>query len=110
VDEIRKKVIEIKRKKNSKTEIVKIKELDLIPVYELSLEMYARGYKMKLIDIEKSKATEFVIENDSLIPPFNSIDSLGEIVALSIIHARNEKPFSSKEDLMKRTKLNKTHL
>ena len=37
-----------------------------------------------------------------------ALDSLGESIAKSIVEARNEAPFTSKKDVLKRTKLNST--
>ena len=37
------------------------------------------------------------------------IDGLGDAVAQSIIDARNERPFISKQDLMHRTQISQTH-
>ncbi|MEF9984798.1 MAG: PolC-type DNA polymerase III [Malacoplasma sp.] len=88
---------------------IKNKELDLMPIFEIVLEMLARGFYIKNIDLEKSQVTDFLVENDYLIPPFSTIDGLGETVAKSIIEARKIKPFTSKEDLIDRTKLTKTH-
>lgn len=102
---------EIKKKLNNHVTkfSVKNKEIDLIPIFEIILEMFARGYYIKNIDLNKSDIKEFIIENDYLIPPFSTIDGLGETVATSIIEARSIKSFSSKEDLIERTKLTKTH-
>ena len=100
-----------KRYYNNKTKsTVTNKEWDLLPIYEICLEMVARGYAIKNIDLNKSLATEFVVEDSHLIAPFSAIDGLGEAVANSIVEARKERPFTSKEDLMERTKLTKTHL
>ena len=89
---------------------VKNKEIDLIPIYEISLEMIERGYSISNIDLSVSLEDKYVITNNSLIPPFSCLDGLGGAVAKSIVEAREEKPFSSKDDLMKRTKISKTHL
>lgn len=89
---------------------VKNKEIDLIPIYEISLEMIERGYSISNIDLSISLEDKYVITNNSLIPPFSCLDGLGGAVAKSIVEAREEKPFSSKDDLMKRTKISKTHL
>ena len=53
----------------------------------------------------------FIVDPDdknAIIPPFTSIDGLGESVAESIVRAREEAPFLSKEDLLKRTSLSLT--
>ncbi len=41
-------------------------------------EMAHRGYRMQPISLEKSQAFEFIIEGDTLIPPFISVPGLGE--------------------------------
>jgi DNA polymerase III subunit alpha, Gram-positive type len=86
------------------------KEKNLLTVLELALEMSERGYSFQKIDIYKSEASEFKIEGNSLIPPFNSIPGLGTNVALSIVKAREEGEFLSKEDLQQRGKVSKTIL
>ena len=110
--EIINKINEIKDKlANPKTKnLVKNKDKDLIPIYELALELIGRGFKFSGIDLEKSQATDFLVDGDKLIPPFSAIDGLGETVATSIVKAREEKMFSSKEDIKKRTKITNTHL
>ncbi len=90
---------------------VKNKELDLIPIYEMCIELIERGFYIKNVDINLSQVKEFlIVDNCYLIPPFSVIDGLGESVAQSIVDARNEKKFSSREDLLNRTKISKTHL
>lgn len=88
------------------------KQKDLIPVLEILLEMKARKFEFLQVDLNRSSATEFLIdyEKNAIIAPFICVDSLGETVAQSIIQARNEKIFSSQDDLSKRTKLTKQHM
>ncbi|MGT2357243.1 hypothetical protein ACVPOS_10535 [Staphylococcus aureus] len=43
---------------------------------------------MQPISLEKSQAFEFIIEGDTLIPPFISVPGLGENVAKRIVEAR----------------------
>jgi len=85
-------------------------EKKLYTVLEVANEMIKRGYKFKSIDIDKSMEKEFVIDEDgkSLILPFITIDGLGLNVAESIVNARNEKEFKSKDDIKERTSLSKT--
>ncbi|VEU75689.1 DNA polymerase III polC-type [Mycoplasmopsis maculosa] len=101
------KLIELK---NKNSDLISTKEKDLIPVLEITEELYARGMYIEQIDIEKSQAHEWIVDNDKncLIPPFDSIDGLGPAVAESIVQARNESPFKSKEDFKNRTDVNKT--
>lgn len=87
-----------------------VKEKDLRTVLELANEMLERGFSFQMISLEKSHAHNFIIENNSLIPPFRAIPGLGANVAQQIVAAREEAPFLSKEDLQKRGKVSKTIL
>ncbi|MFP3473006.1 hypothetical protein R0J90_23390, partial [Micrococcus sp. SIMBA_144] len=72
------------------------------------LEMCERGYKFQKVDLYRSKAAEFVIDGDTLIPPFNSIPGLGTNAAINIVNARKDGEFLSKEDLQQRGRVSKT--
>ena len=61
-----------------------------------------------MVSLEKSEADNFIIEGDTLIPPFRTVPGLGANVAQQIIQARQENTFLSKEDLQKRGKVSKT--
>lgn len=68
---------------------------------------------MTNIDLNRSLATEFLVNPDNhkeIIPPFKVIDGLGDNVAISIVEARKQRPFMSKEDLTNRTGLSSTLL
>ena len=84
------------------------KEKSLLTVLELANEMMERGFKFKMIDVERSDAQSWLIDGDSLIAPFNAVPGLGDNVAKQIVAAREEKPFLSKEDLSKRGKVSAT--
>ncbi|MGX1901689.1 PolC-type DNA polymerase III [Thermolongibacillus altinsuensis] len=103
---IRKRIEEI----NAKGLDASPKEKSLLTVLEVALEMCERGFSFKNIDLYRSQATEFVIDGNSLIPPFNAIPGLGTNVALNIVRAREEGEFLSKEDLQQRGKVSKTIL
>lgn len=85
-----------------------VKEKNVLTVLELANEMVERGFTIKMVDLEKSDARNFVIEGNTLIAPFRAVPSLGDSVAQQIVAAREEKPFLSKEDLAKRGKVSKT--
>lgn len=78
--------------------------------YEIAFEMLSRGYKFLKIDLEKSQGFDYIIEGDSLIPPFSIVPGLGENVALKIVQAREENPFLSIEDFSKRCGVSSTVL
>lgn len=112
LDAIIQRYEEIKRKKNNRIEKISPKEKDLFSMLKVAIEMCERGYKFSNIDLYKSKATEFVVdrENKCLIPPFTVLDGLGDSAAISVVEAREQGKFSTKEDLLKRTKLNSTNV
>jgi DNA polymerase-3 subunit alpha (Gram-positive type) len=111
-DEIRNKLNDIKERLKSylTKKDVKQKEKDLVTIYELALEMYARGFAFENISLAKSEATKFIIDGKNLIPPFSALDGLGDAAAHSIVEARKVKPFVSKADLIERSKISKTTL
>ncbi|MFA5006066.1 MAG: PolC-type DNA polymerase III [Candidatus Izemoplasmatales bacterium] len=86
------------------------RDQNLAVVLELALEMVKRGFRFAPIDIHRSDASNFQIGDDrkSLVMPFTVVDSLGMNVASSILEARKDKPFVSKQDVRTRTKLSKT--
>jgi len=84
------------------------KEKNLLTVLELALEMCERGYSFQKVNLYRSSADEFIIDGNSLIPPFNSIPGLGTNAAINIVKAREEGEFLSKEDLQRRGKVSKT--
>ena len=88
------------------------KEAEQYKTLQIALEMVERGYKFSNIDLYRSDAVNFVVdhENKALIPPFVTIDGLGENNAVTVIEARKERPFTSKEDLLNRTKLTSTNV
>lgn len=90
---------------------VSSKEVSLVDTLEVTIEMLSRGYQMSAISLYDSHATEFILDpkNDkAILPPFNVIDGLGDSVARSIVEAREEQTFISKQDLMNRTALSTT--
>lgn len=82
------------------------KDKDMYDDLELVLEMYERGIKFLPIDLYKSHATQFLVEEEGLRPPINSISGMGNVAAEGIYNAvQEETPISSVEDLKKRAKI-----
>ncbi len=82
------------------------KEKSLYDTLEVCEELYARGYRIAMVDLYKSLARNFTVlpeDTRTIIPPFTVIDGLGENVAKSIEEARKDGEFISKEDIVKRT-------
>ncbi len=104
--EIYKKYQEISEKGNAASETEKRQAV----VLEVAYEMVKRGFTFKNIDLNKSEARDFIITEDkkSLVLPFVTVDGLGLKVAESVVNARKEGPFKSKDDIKERTSLSKT--
>ena len=81
------------------------KDKDMYDDLELVLEMYERGFRFLPIDLYKSHATKFQVEEDGIRPPINSISGMGNVAAEGISNAAQEKPFNSIEDVRKRSKI-----
>lgn len=82
------------------------KDKDMYDDLELVLEMYERGIRFLPIDLYKSHATKFLVEEDGLRPPLNSISGMGNVAAESIYNAVQEgEPVTSAENLKKRAKI-----
>lgn len=109
-ESIRDKILEIRDKKSKRDPSLKKKDEDLIDLFDVALEMTARGFTFSNIDIDRSHSKKFVVDHDtnSLIPPFICIDGLGESVGDSIMEARKNGPFLSKDEILKRTQLSTT--
>lgn len=98
-------------KNNETKKDVSKKDKDIYNTLELALEMILRGYYFTNIDLMRSAAREFIVDPENtnyIIPPFTSIDGLGENVADSVVEARMQGAFLSKEDLQRRTALSGT--
>ncbi len=71
-------------------------------------EMLARKIKFLPIDIFKSKAKEFVVEDDGIRLPFSTVEGLGITVAESLEQCVKEHEIISIEDVMIHAKVSKT--
>ncbi len=105
-DGIKRRLIELKEKGDNASP----KEKSVADTLAVALEMLARGFTFKGLDIEKSLAKTFYINEEAktLTLPFMAVDGLGEAVANKIIEERNKKPFYCIEDFATRGKVNKT--
>ncbi|MBM6930484.1 PolC-type DNA polymerase III [[Clostridium] spiroforme] len=104
----RKEIEQLREERNASN-----KDEGLWDVFEIALEMIERGYHFNPLNLELSDASRFILDpqdDKGLIPPFSSVDSLGESVAKTVIEARKNGPFLSIEDVMNRTKLNNSHV
>ena len=85
------------------------KEQSVLGCLLICREAAARGIVFDSISLDKSDSKNFVVgENGHLIPPFRTIDGLGDAVSKLIVEEREKRPFLSIEDLQNRTKINST--
>ena len=85
------------------------KETSTLGCLLICREATARGIVFDPISLDKSHSRNFVVSDDGhLIPPFRTIDGLGETVSNAIVTERNKKPFLSIEDLQNRAKVSQT--
>ncbi|WP_059053481.1 PolC-type DNA polymerase III [Paenibacillus senegalimassiliensis] len=84
------------------------KEKSMLSILEMALEMTARGFRFKPIDLYRSDATKFAVDGDSLIPPFSALAGIGENAAKNIAAAKDQGEFLSIEDFQQKSKASKT--
>ena len=103
-EKVKNKMREIELMGNAAT----AKDKDMYDDLEIVWEMYERGIKFLPIDLYKSDSKKFIMEEDSIRPPLNSIPGLGTVAADSIIEARKDGKFMSIDDLRIRSKAGKS--
>lgn len=88
-------------------------EEDMMVTLEVCYEFYLRGFTFEPIDLYRSDAVKFLIDEEkkSLLPPFTAIPGLGESAAYSIVENRVGRQFISQEEvLLACPKVSKTHV
>ena len=76
---------------------------DEVTIMEVLIEMNLRGVHLKPIDIYKSKAVDFFIDDDGdILPPINALPGIGAAAAQSFVEAREGGPFISQDDMVRR--------
>ncbi|MBV4418080.1 PolC-type DNA polymerase III [Clostridium tyrobutyricum] len=103
-ESIKRKMDEIYAMGNNATQ----KEKGLLTILELSYEMYKRKIKFLPVDIYKSDAVKFLIEDEGIRIPINALQGIGENAAKNIVKGREQGEFISKEDLKIRGKASKS--
>ena len=103
---VKKKMEEIKLKGNDKT----AKDESTYIVLQIVIEMLARGIEFLPVDIYKSDARIYKIEDGKIRLPFGAVDGIGENAAISLAKAREDGggDFLSYDDLMARAGIGKS--
>ena len=115
MDVVKQKMKEISDKKNAKSKADRptAVEEDMLVTLEVCYEFYLRGLNFTRMDISRSHAVNFLVDEErkALIPPFTSIAGLGETVGWDIMEKRQGKEFMSIEEFsLACTKVSATHL
>ena len=106
LDEVKKNIERIKKNPDASD-----KDEDLMTTLEACYEFYMRGFEFDSIDIYRSHATKFNIENGKLLPPFVAVSGLGESAAWDILEGRKDREFISIEEFSDACpKVSKAHL
>lgn len=84
------------------------KEQDTYRDMRIVQEMYVRGYEFLPLDLYQSDARYFKIVDGKLLPPFASIDGMGDKAAETLAIAAAQGKFLSMDDLKERGKLSQT--
>ena len=84
------------------------KEKNMISILEMGLEMTARGFKFKPVDLYRSEATRFIIDGDCLFRRSRLFPALAMNAARNIAASREDGEFLSIEDFQQRSKASKT--
>ena len=93
IDQVKAKMQEIIKKDKDASAV----EQDMLVTLEVCYEFYLRGFQFEPIDLYRSDATRFLMDEEkgTLLPPFTSVPGLGESAAQSIMEQRQGRSFIS---------------
>ena len=103
-EKVKNKMKELELQGNS----ISTKDKNVYAILEIVLEMYERGINFLPMDLYKSHATKFILEEDGIRPPLNSIPGLGTVAAQSIDEAKKDGEFMCIDELQQRAKIGKS--
>lgn len=101
----RARIIELKEMVKNKT--AEKKDQDTLDLLLVINEALCRGVEFLPVDIKKSHATIYRVEDGKIRLPFNCIDGVGETAADALYKSVQNVEFYSIEDFMARTKTSK---
>lgn len=103
-DAIKAKMQEIAQKGRDAT----AKEQATVAKFEILNEMLARGIEVLPIDLKKSDAKKYLVEDGKIRLPFSSLSGVGETAAVALQEAVASGDFISKEELRLASGVSKT--
>ena len=102
-DAVRRYMDDIKRKGNEAS----AKENASYAALQIVNEMLARGIEILPVDLYKSDARKYLVEDGKIRLPFGSLAGVGGAAAQSLQEAREDGPYISVDDLQARSKVTK---
>lgn len=102
-DAVREKMKIIKQKGNEAS----AKEQTEFSTLEIINEMLARGIECLPVDIYKSEAKKFIIEDGKIRLPFMSLSGIGEAAAISLAECGKKNKYLSIEEMIIKTKVSR---
>lgn len=103
-DAVKSKMHEIAMKGKEAT----AKDKGVLAKFEILNEMLARGIEVLPIDLKKSSANQYLVEDGKIRLPFSSLSGVGETAAVALQEAAKTGDFISKEELRLASGVSKT--
>jgi DNA polymerase-3 subunit alpha (Gram-positive type) len=105
-EQVLERIREIDRSTAKMSDSEKKRTGDIVTILEVVYEMNMRGIELLPVDLYKSHATRFLIEDGAIRPPFNAIPSVGDNAAIEMAANRGNSVFHTIDEFRRITKAN----
>ncbi len=102
-DFVKMKIVDLRNKDKERN----LREEELYYILQIIYEMLVREIKFLPVDLYKSKATEYSIQDGCIRLPFSSIKGIGTVAAQNLEIASKQGKYISVEEVCQRTKVSK---